>query len=206
MMRAPILSVFCLAASLAGCRGQPNEEPPLHVIGDMDWQPRYDPQSESEFFADKRTSRPLVDGTVPQGVLREDDALYRGRNADGSYVEVAPVQMSRELVLRGQERFNIYCSPCHDQSGAGRGTVVQRGYPPPVDLTSERVRDMPDGEIFHVITNGARNMPAYRKQVQSENDRWAIVAWVRTLQRSQYATIEDVPREKRDQIEQGSGK
>lgn len=183
---------------LAGCRGQPSDKPPVHIFGDMDWQPKVQPQEASHVFEDGRGMRPLVPGTIAHGHLDEDDAFYRGK-LNGKHVPLAPVKVDQALMLRGQERFNIHCTPCHDKTGSGRGLVIQRGFPPPVDLVSERVRLMPDGEIFDVITNGVRNMPHYRKQVPV-GDRWAIVSWVRVLQHSQYGKLEDVPANERGSI------
>lgn len=193
----------CLAllalALLAGCRGQPSEKSPIHLVPDMDWQPKFQPQEENPFFEDGRAMRPLVPGTIPQGHLNEDDAYYRGKEGD-KYVAVAPIEVNAKVLDRGQQRYGIYCAPCHDQAGHGQGMVVKRGFPLPLDLSSERVLEMPDGEIFEVISNGVRNMPSYRNQIPVE-DRWAIVAWVRVLQRSQHASIDDVPAELRDRIE-----
>lgn len=192
------LALLALAL-LTGCRGQPSEKSPIHLVPDMDWQPKYGAQEESSFFEDGRTMRPLVPGTVPQGHLNEDDAYYRGKEGD-KYVAVAPIEVNAKVLERGQQRYGIYCAPCHDASGHGQGMVVKRGFPLPLDLSSERVREMPDGEMYEVIADGVRNMPSYRNQIPVE-DRWAIVAWVRVLQRSQHATIEDVPAEFRDRIE-----
>jgi len=187
------------AVALMGCRGGKSEEPPVHVFGDMDWQPKYQWGEASPLFEDGRAMRPLVDGTVAIGQLKEDDAYYRGKDEKGEFVKRAPVEVDEKMVRRGQDRFNIYCAPCHDQTGGGRGMVVQRGYPPPVELPV-RVKQMVDGQIFDTITNGVRNMPAYRKQIP-EADRWAIVTWVRVLQHSQNASIDDVPADKRSAIE-----
>lgn len=195
------LAVVLLAA--AGCRGGVSSDPPVHVIGDMDWQPRFQAQSRNPMFADGRSMRPLVAGTVPHDSLDETDPLRSGKQGE-AFLAFAPVDVDAQLVRRGQERFNIYCAPCHDQSGSGQGMVVKRGYPPPVDLGSDRVRGMPDGEIFEVITHGVRNMPSYRKQVPPE-DRWAIVTWVRTLQHSQHARLDDVPDDQRGNIAKESG-
>jgi mono/diheme cytochrome c family protein len=152
--------------------------------------------------------RPLVDGVVPIGHLDEDDGYYRGKQPNGEFiarvtdlrVDDKPIEVNEKLIRRGQERFNIYCAPCHDQTGGGRGMVVQRGYPPPVDLSSDRVRTMADGQIFDTITHGVRNMPSYRKQV-TVPDRWAIVTWVRVIGHSQHASKEDVPADKQGSIE-----
>ena len=188
-----------LALALVGCRGSKGEDPPVHVFGDMDWQPKYQWGEASPFFEDGRAMRPLVDGTVPVGHLNEDDAYHRGKDPKGEFVRKAPVEVDEKVVRRGQERFNIYCAPCHDMAGSGRGMVVQRGFPPPVDLASERVLTMPDGEVFNTISHGIRNMPGYRKQIPVA-DRWAIVTWVRVLGKSQHASIEDVPADKRGAI------
>jgi mono/diheme cytochrome c family protein len=198
-----LVTAVAAAAIAAGCRGETSAEPPIHLIGDMDWQPKYQANQASPLFEDGRAMRPLVEGTVAQGQLREDDAMYRGKTGD-AYVATVPVPVDEALLQRGQDRFNIYCTPCHDKSGSGHGMIVKRGYPIPLDLASDRVRGLPDGQIFDVITNGVRNMPSYRKQIPVE-DRWAIVTWVRVIGRSQHATIEDVPPEQRDRIDAESG-
>ena len=205
MKRAPLTLTLAVAAAamVAGCRGETSADPPLHGFNDMDSQPKYQANQASPLFEDGRAMRPLVEGTVAQGELREDDAMYRGKIGD-AYVTTVPVPVDEALLLRGQDRFNIHCTPCHDKSGSGHGMVVKRGYPIPLDLASERVRGLPDGQIFEVISDGVRNMPAYRKQI-SVADRWAIVTWVRVLGRSQHATIDDVPREQRDRIDPESG-
>jgi mono/diheme cytochrome c family protein len=202
---APLTLFLAVAAAaiVAGCRGETSADPPVHLIGDMDWQPKYQANQASPLFEDGRAMRPLVEGTVAQGELREDDAMYRGKTGD-AYVATVPVPVDDALLLRGQDRFNIHCTPCHDKAGSGHGMAVKRGYPIPLDLASDRVRGLPDGEIFAVITNGVRNMPSYRKQIPVA-DRWAIVTWVRVLGRSQHATIEDVPGEQRDKIDSESG-
>lgn len=188
---------------LSGCRGQESPDPPVHLVGDMDWQPTLKPEEASPVFADGRAMRPIVPGTVARGGLGEDDAYHRGKAGD-AFVARAPIEVDEALLRRGQERFNIFCSPCHDKTGGGEGMVVKRGYPTPLDLASDRVRGMPDGEVFDVITHGMRNMPAYRKQIPAE-DRWAIVSWVRVLQRSQHARVEDVPPAERGRIAKESG-
>jgi len=198
-----LLIAAAALALVAGCRGGTSSDPPVHVIGDMDWQPKYQPEEASPIFADGRAMRPLVEGTVAQGELREDDGYYRGKQGD-TFLAKVPVDVDEKLIRRGEDRFNIYCTPCHDKTGSGRGMVVRRGYPPPVDLSSERVRGLPDGEIFNVITNGVRNMPSYRKQIPVA-DRWAIVTWVRVLGHSQHGSLEDVPADKKDRIEAESG-
>lgn len=197
-MKRATLTLVALAL-LAGCRGQPSDKPPIHIVPDMDWQPKYLPAQENTFFEDGRSMRPLVAGTVAQGHLNEDDRYYRGKQGD-KYVAVAPIDVNAKVLARGEERYDVFCTPCHDSTGAGQGMVVKRGFPLPLDLSSERVREMSDGEMYEVISDGVRNMPSYRNQIPVE-DRWAIVSWVRVLQRSQHGTIEDVPAQFRDRIE-----
>lgn len=194
--RALIVGALAL---LGACRGQPSDKQPLHLVPDMDWQPKWSPQEQTPFYEDGRTVRPLVEGTVAQGSLRDDEGTYRGMVGD-KYVAKSPLPVDEKTMRRGQDRYNIYCSPCHDRTGSGKGIAVQRGYPIPVSLTSERVLGMPDGQVFWTITNGVRNMPSYRKQIPVE-DRWAIVAYVRALGRSQVAAVADVPSDKKEQIE-----
>jgi mono/diheme cytochrome c family protein len=202
MKRALFIAVAS-AAVVAGCRGETSADPPYHLISDMDWQSKYQANQESPLFADGRAMRPLVEGTVAQGELREDDSFYRGKTGD-VYVARAPVPVDDALLQRGQDRYNIYCTPCHDKTGSGHGMAVKHGFPIPVDLASDRVRGFADGQIFDVITNGVRNMPSYRKQIPVA-DRWAIVTWVRVLGHSQHATLEDVPAGQRDRIDSESG-
>ena len=202
-VRGEWLAVVVASAALGACRGAPSEEPPVVIISDMDRQPKLKPEAANSFFADGRAMRPLVEGVVAQGELRDNDALYRGREAE-SYVARAPIAVNEVVIARGQDRFNIYCSPCHDKMGSGRGMVVRHGYPPPVDLTSDRIRTMPDGQIFETITNGIRNMPSYRKQIPVV-DRWAIVTWIRVLGHSQHASLADVPPEAQGHIDAENG-
>ncbi len=198
MRRLPLLLL-----ALGACRGQPSAEQPIHLVPDMDWQPKFQPGEETPLFEDGRTMRPVVDGTVAQGQLNEDEGFHTGK-VGTQFVGKVPLTVDAALLRRGRERFGIYCTPCHDATGAGQGMVVKRGYPPPISLTSERVLTMPDGNIFATITSGVRNMPGYRKQIPVE-DRWAIVAWVRVLGRSQNATLDDVPSDKRATIEPEAG-
>ncbi len=197
--RVVALGAALALLALGACRGQPSDAPPFHLIHDMRLQNKYRPEASSAFFANGMAMRAPVEGTVAQGELFEDEVFYQGRTPAG-FARKAPIEVNEATLKRGQERFDIYCSVCHDRTGSGRGMVVQRGYPPPVDLTSDRVRNFADGEIFGVVTRGVRNMPSYAAQIP-ERDRWAIVTWVRVLQRSQRATLSDVPADRRDQIE-----
>ena len=193
------LALLAALAALAACRGQVSEAPPIHIVPDMDWQPRYDADEESTFFADKRVNRPHVEGTVVRGSLREDTGPSTGK-VGGQYLAKAPITVDRRTLEKGQQRFAIFCTPCHDASGSGNGMVVQRGYPKPVELYSDHTRGISDGEIFDYITSGRGNMPAYGPQIP-EQDRWAIVAWVRVLQRSQHGAEGDVPDNMKNSIE-----
>ncbi len=195
-----IVLLLVAPAVTSGCaRERPSSKPPIHLIPDMDRQPKFKAQSESPFFADGAAMRTPVPGTVARGDLREDDAYYLGKNPDGSFIKVLPVSVTRPLLDRGRERFDIFCSPCHSRVGDGRGIMIKRGYVPPPTFHSERLRDIEDGYIFDVITNGVRNMPAYKYQVE-EADRWAVVAYLRALQRSQNASLDDVPTELRKDL------
>lgn len=185
---------------IIGCyRGSPSEDPPIHLNPNMDNQPKYKAQAESYFFKDGAAMRMPVPGTVARGDLRADPVYYQGKNADGSLVLSSPEEITLELLKRGQERYNIYCAPCHDRTGAGQGIVIKKGFLPPPSLHLDRLREAPDGHLFDVIGNGIRNMPGYDHQIQVA-DRWAIVAYIRALQRSQNARRSDVPEELINQL------
>jgi len=165
---------------------------------DMHDQPRHEPLEGSVFFQDGRASRPLVEGTVARGHLRIDEHLYTGK-VNGKLAKTFPFAMTGEVLARGQQRFNIYCSPCHDKAGTGQGMIVQRGFRPPPSYHIDRLREAPVGYYFDVITNGFGAMYSYSDRI-SPHDRWAIVAYIRALQLSQNATLDDVPLEKRSQL------
>lgn len=169
--------------ALAGC-GTTSRKPPLEVFADMDRQLKLNPQAETALFGDGRASRPPVPGTVARGHLKQDGA---------------PPPLTRALLERGQERFDIYCAPCHDRTASGRGIVAQRSSWLPANLNEQRYRKMTDAEIFETITNGKRTMPAYRFQIGAR-DRWAIAAYVRALQRASAGTLADVPPELRGEL------
>jgi mono/diheme cytochrome c family protein len=173
-----LIPVFCLLI-VAGCRQ------------DMHNQPKYRPLRPSPLFADQSSSRPLVEGTVARGTLNDDEALFTGKVA-GTPVAEMPFQITEADLNRGQERFNIYCSPCHDQTGNGRGMVVQRGYRQPPSFHVERLKQAPNGYFFDVMTNGFGAMPDYKAQV-APRDRWRIVAYIRALQMTQPTAPEPPP-------------
>ncbi len=165
----------------------------------MAQQPRYEAYEDSRFFEDGSSARPLVEGVVPRGSLSDDELLNTGR-LDGELADAFPFVVDAAALARGQERYSIFCTPCHDAAGAGAGIVVRRGYSPPPSLHIERLREAPAGHFFDVITNGFGAMPSYAEQVPAA-DRWAIVAYVRALQLSQNAALEDVPPEERENLD-----
>jgi len=188
-----IIFAGLLLLILVGCQGSPSENAPIHLNPNMDQQKRYDPQQSSGFFTDGRTMRQPVEGTVARGNLRIDEAYFTGMDQDGKKIKQNPEEINMDLLARGRERYNIFCSPCHGRVGDGKSIIMQYEYPiPPPTFHEQRIRDFADGYIFDVITNGVRNMPSYKHQVNVE-DRWAIVAYVRALQRSQNAGRTDVP-------------
>jgi len=162
-------------------------------------QPKFIPLRQTDFFGDARSARPLVSGTVARGQLRENTVLYTGKS-NGADVTEFPFPITAQVMVRGQERFNIYCSPCHGRTGQGNGMIVQRGYRPPPTYHQDRLRDAPVGHFFDVITNGFGAMPDYAAQVKPE-DRWAIIAYIRALQLSEHATIADVPETQRGALD-----
>jgi len=158
---------------------------------DMHDQPKYIPLRESTFFADRRSARPIVAGTVARGQLHEDTLLYTGK-INGADATVFPFPIDERVMTRGRERFEIYCSPCHGRTGQGDGMVVRRGYRRPPSYHQDRLRHAPVGHFFDVMTNGFGAMPDYATEVRVE-DRWAIAAYIRALQLSEHATLADVP-------------
>jgi cytochrome c5 len=192
MERASLLAVCWLLLPGAGCRGQTSSDPPIVPLRNMFNQDRYNAQAESQLFKDGRTMRTPPEGTVPRE--REiDPELGQGRLPDDSgYVEEVPSAIAQRfggaqaMIERGLERYGIYCRPCHDGTGSGRGTVVQRAgwTPPPPSFHQDRIRQMPDGQLFATISHGVRTMPSYGANIPV-NDRWAIVSYVRALQLSQ---------------------
>jgi mono/diheme cytochrome c family protein len=190
-LKAKLSLLVLVVCSLAGCRQ------------DMHDQPRYKPYAASRLFPDGMSARLPIEGTVARGQLRENFALYLGRTANNTaapYVTTLPIPLTKATLERGRERFNIYCSPCHSQLGDGEGMIVQRGFKHPPSYHTDRLRQEPVGYFFDVMTNGFGVMPSYASRIPVE-DRWAIVAYVKALQMSQNATIEDVPVSERNNLD-----
>jgi mono/diheme cytochrome c family protein len=171
---------------------------------DMHNQPKVRPLVESSFYGDQRSARPIVEGTVARGHLDDDDALFTGK-VDGQDVTEFPFPVTPDLMARGRERYDIFCSPCHDRTGRGSGMVVRRGYRQPPSLHLDRLRQAPVGHFFDVMTAGFGAMPDYRAQIPAQ-DRWAIAAYIRALQASQHSTLDAVPPDEREKLAPGTGR
>ncbi len=181
-----------IAVLLAGCRL------------DMHVQPKYLPYNATNFFGDGRSERPPVPGTVARGQLRSDELLYTGKE-NGVVADEFPFPITPADLERGREQFNIYCTPCHDYTGSGNGMIVRRGFPQPPSYHIDRLHQAPVGHFFEVMTNGFGRMYSYAARVSPE-DRWRIAAYIRVLQLSQHATLEDVPPAERANLtKQGAG-
>jgi cytochrome c553 len=182
--------IGAVAILLSGCRL------------DMHLQPKYLPYAKTDFFADGRSERQPVPGTVARGQLRVDELFYTGRE-NGVVVDKFPFTITRADLERGRERFNVYCTPCHDYTGGGRGMIVQRGFPQPPSYHIQRLRDAPAGHFFEVMTNGFGAMYSYAARIEPA-DRWRIAAYIRVLQLSQNAKIDDVPVSERQNLAHAS--
>ncbi len=186
-MRGPVLTAALLSVAFAmGCRQ------------DMHDQPKYKPYRASDFWGDGRSARPLPEGTVARGHLREDTHLFTGK-VNGQLAATFPFAITESVLARGRERYGIYCTPCHGLAGYGDGMVVARGFRRAASFHVDRLREAPPGYFYDAIANGFGAMPSYAAQIPVE-DRWAIVAYVRALQLSQHATVSDVPPEKRGEL------
>jgi Cytochrome C oxidase, cbb3-type, subunit III len=183
--------VACLATVamlLCGCRL------------DMHVQPKYLPYEPTTFFDDGRSERPPVPGTVARGHLHLDELLYTGKE-NGVVSNRFPFPITHEDLERGRQRYNIYCTPCHDYTGSGHGMIVQRGFPTPPSYHIDRLRQAPVGRFFAVMTNGDGSMYSYASRIEPE-DRWRIAAYIRVLQLSQHAALQDVPESQRQKLTQ----
>lgn len=166
---------------------------------DMHDQPRYKPLAASTFFPDGRSARPIPAHTIARDELNDDDIIHTG-GSSGDFVDTIPIPVNQPLLRRGQEQYDIFCSPCHGRLGDGQGMVAQRGFHFPKNFDSDRLREVPPGYIFQVISNGYGGMGDYADQIPDPNDRWAIVAYLRALQLSRHATIADLPPAGRAQL------
>jgi mono/diheme cytochrome c family protein len=171
---------------------------------DMHDQPKYIPLRGTEFFPDGRSARPLIEGTVARGHLDDDAGYFTARGPDGKVVAEFPFAVTKPVVERGRERFNIYCAPCHDSLGTGNGRIVRRGFRHPPTYHIDRLRQAPAGYLYDVISKGFGAMPDYAAQIEPR-DRWAIVAYIRALQLSQNASIKDVPADAKSVLDQEGG-
>ena len=186
-MNASVLATFVAICVLNGCRQ------------DMHDQPRYKPLAATAFFGDARSARPEVEGTVARGHLRIDQARYTGK-IDEREIDYFPFPITRADLERGQERFNVFCSPCHSRMGDGNGMVVRRGFRQAASYHTPRLIKAPVGHFFNVMTNGYGAMPSYGSRIEPD-DRWRIAAYVRVLQLSQNASLDDVPAEQRGELD-----
>ncbi|MEX2381369.1 MAG: cytochrome c [Opitutales bacterium] len=195
--------VLVTLLSVLGFRQTLMEKPPLEIFPDMKRQSKYKPQGESEFFADGRSSRPVVPGTVARaasgegGDRLEDDHLMTGR-VNGEWAEAFPGAVTQEMMERGRARYRIYCTSCHGGVGDGDGITSAYGMQA-TTFHVDPIREMPNGQLFNIITEGSRLMGAYGDKITPE-DRWAVIAYVRALQRSRQGTVEDVPEEIRTEL------
>lgn len=166
---------------------------------DMQDQPRFKPLAGSRFFADSRSARPVPAGTIARDELNDTDVLHTGLE-NGTFITRFPVPVTKQLLTRGEQRYNIFCTPCHGFLGDGNGMVARRGFKWPANLHTDRLRNAPPGYLFQVISNGYGAMPAYRHQIEPP-DRWAILAYVRALELSRNATVDDAPADAKVQLE-----
>ena len=192
------LFVCVLLVSILGLRGRIFTAPPMDVFPEwafpgMKYQPKLRPQSHSDFFADGRADRMPVVRTVARGMLREDDGLYAGKDSSGQFARGFPVAITvdSKLLERGRDRFEIYCAPCHGALGDGNGITKRYGMGATPSYHDDRIRNLPEGDIFNTITNGKNTMMPYADMLVPE-DRWAVVAYVRALQRAQQGKPGDV--------------
>ena len=221
MLRYFFLSFIVIVVGvvvLAGTRGQHTDKAPRVLFPDMKWQPRFDPQHPSEFFADGRAARQPVEGSIPVGYelanryyqMSANNAVedaqftnqpdYRNTGKIGDvYGDGIPFEVTEKFLARGQERFKINCEICHGPAAMGDGIVKQYGLVTVANLQDERIRTMPDGQIFSTITNGKNTMGAYGPQIAVE-DRWAIICYLRALQKSQNTKASDLPAETQKEL------
>ncbi|EDY82384.1 hypothetical protein VDG1235_2006 [Verrucomicrobiia bacterium DG1235] len=187
-----LIFVVIAAVSVLGFRGTKSTKNPLEIFDDMDHMPKYQPQDESAFFADGRTDRLPVPGTVARGTFEPDAFKASGKNGD-AYGSGFPIAVDNAAMKRGEERYNIYCTPCHGAAGDGQGRLAAYGMTAIANLTAAPYTEMPEGEIYHYIVNGSRSgrMYGYKEKLSVE-DRWKVVLYVRALQRAANGSVNDL--------------
>jgi hypothetical protein len=188
--------------SVTSCAGSTSREPQIQIFNDMRQQPKFQPQSPAEFqsWADGRSERRPIVGTIPRGQFEGSDEIFYTGVSNGNYITTNPLKITPAVLELGQMRFNTYCQPCHGRLANGKGIVgVRAATWIASSLVDDRVMAFVDGDFFDVISHGRRSMPAYRYQITA-SDRWAIIAYVRALQRASHATIEDVPQDLRSEL------
>jgi mono/diheme cytochrome c family protein len=191
---APLALIIGSVLMLTGCGSGKSRRPQFEVWDDMRRQEKFKPQQQTTLFSDGRTSRRAPEGVVARGYLKDDGVMHTGLENPITYAGRNPLPIDAGLLKLGQARFNVYCTPCHDRAATGKGIVALKTPSwQPSNLHGERTKRMSDGEIFYILSNGKRSMPAYKYQIASEKDRWAIVAYVRALQRMSSGSIDDVP-------------
>jgi len=209
------LFVVVAVVSILGFRSDKFRQPPIWVFPDMDIQAKFKPQGKNEFFADQRDDRPVVPGAVLRGynwdvkevfegdyefAKAKNPPAYTGKTADGDWVRGFPIAVTYDLVELGQQKYTIFCQPCHGQTGDGNGITKQYGMAATPTFHDARLRDMADGEIFNTITHGKNLMGAYGMKL-NEEERWAVIAYLRALQLAQNASIDDVPAQFRTELD-----
>lgn len=195
--------VLCgvLLVGFLGFRGGISRKPPIEVFPDMDRQPKLRPEKPDPFFANDMGSRLPVPGTIARETPYQDNVVNTGKTASGAFVEANPLPITEAFMKRGQQRYTIFCAPCHSPVGDGKGIVTQYGLGPAANFHQDRLIQMPDGQIFDTITHGSKTglMKSYASQV-TITDRWAIIAYVRALQLSQLGRMADVPEQERSKL------
>jgi len=200
------LALFILATTavilIAGFRGDKSRRSPIEIFPDMDRQPKLRPQADAAFvgWQDGLSSRLPVDGTIARGTTFREDELTTGMQpGTTNWVEIAPIKLTESVMQRGQRQFNIYCTPCHGAVGDGKGITTRFGMAAVANLHDARLVNMADGEIYNTITHGKNLMGGYGSNIDVE-DRWAVVVYLRALQRSRLASVEDVPEFARENL------
>jgi mono/diheme cytochrome c family protein len=185
--------ILTSAVGVSACaRGCTSSRPPIHINPSMDDQPKVLPQTASAFFYNGSAMREPIPGTIPIGGLKEDGAFFTGKGPDGQFVATIPVTVDDALLERGRQRYAIYCQPCHDARGDGKGILFQRANVPTATFHQEKIQKYPDGQIFDIMSNGQGLMPAYRWPIPPA-DRWAIIAHIRELERDRLARAAAAP-------------